>query len=433
MEKVLVSAVTGACLKPVLGKLGALLRDEYKRFKGVRGEIKFLIEELISMQAFLLDMSKDEDPGDQDKVWAAKVRELSYDMDDSINDFMQNIDEKDTKPDGFIEKIKHSLRKLGKMKARHRIGNEIQDLKKEINEVGSRNARYKNKSGVTISSTNNATIDRRALAIFEQASKLVGIDEPKAEITKLLTDGASTDGQPKLVSIVGSGGMGKTTLANQVYQDLKENFECKAFVSVSRNPDMMNILRIILHEVSPRGGYPEAGSIQQLTSKIRDYLANRRYFVVIDDIWDVDTWDVIKLAFPMTSSGSIIITTTRKNDVADSCHSFFNGNIYGIKPLSSVHSRKLFHTRLFNSEDNCPPYLEEVSNQILKKCAGLPLAIITICGLLANTRRTEDQWNKVKDSIGRALERTRDVEVMMKILALSYIDLPAHLKTCAEI
>jgi len=246
-----VSAVTGA-LKPVLGKLGALLGDEYKCFKGVRGEIEFLIEELTYMQAFLLDMSKDEDPSEQDKVWAAAVRELSYDMDDSINDFMQNIDDKDTKPDGFIEKIKHSLGKLGKMKARRRIGNEIQDLKKEIIEAGNRNARYKNKRDVTNSSTNNATVDRRALAIFEQASKLVGIDEPKAEITKLLTNGASTDGQPKLVSIVGSGGMGKTTLANQVYQDLKENFECKAFVSVSQNPDMMNILRIILHEVKKK-------------------------------------------------------------------------------------------------------------------------------------------------------------------------------------
>ncbi|MBC2899628.1 hypothetical protein CFC21_112447 [Triticum aestivum] len=155
-----------------------------------------------------------------------------------------------------------------------------------------------------------------------------------------------------------------------------------------------------------------------------------RYFVVVDDIWNVEAWDIIKFAFPMTSSGSIIITTTRINEVAKSCCSSFSGNIYDIKPLNSVHSGELFHRRLFDSEDNCPPHLEEVSNQILEKCAGLPLAIIAISGLLANTRRTEDQWSKVKDSIGRALERNHDVEVMMKILSLSYIDLTAHLKTC---
>ncbi|VAI63720.1 unnamed protein product [Triticum turgidum subsp. durum] len=430
MEAALVSVATGV-LKPVLGKLAVLLGNEFKRFKGVRKEIKSLTHELAAMEAFLLKMSKEEDPDEQDKVWMNEVRELSYDMEDAIDEFTQSVGDKDEKPDDFIEKIKHSVGKLGKMKARRRIGKEIQDLKKQIIEVGDRNARYK--TGVAISNNKNATVDPRALAILEHASKLVGIDEPKAELIKLLTedDGfVSTQQQPKIVSIVGSGGMGKTTLANQVYQDLKENFECKAFVSVSRNPDMMNILRIILHEVSPRGGYPEAGSIQQLTSKIRDYLANRRYFVVVDDIWDVDTWDIIKRAFPTTSSTSRIITTTRMNSIAHLCCSSFNGHIYNIRALDMVHSRQLFHTRLFKSDEDCPSYLQEISEQILEKCDGLPLAIIAISGLLANTERTKNIWNQVKDSIGRALERNPSVEGMMKILSLSYFDLPPYLKTC---
>ncbi|KAF7106521.1 hypothetical protein CFC21_107243 [Triticum aestivum] len=153
------------------------------------------------------------------------------------------------------------------------------------------------------------------------------------------------------------------------------------------------------------------------------------YFIVVDDIWKKETWDVIKYAFPMTSCG-IIITTTRMKDVANSCQTSFGGHIYNIRPLDIVYSRQLFHGRLFNSEENCPPYLKEVSDQILKKCDGLPLAIIAISGLLANTERIEGLWNQVKDSIGRALERNSSVEGMMKILSLSYFDLPPHLKTC---
>ncbi|XP_037449169.1 disease resistance protein RGA5-like [Triticum dicoccoides] len=427
MEAALVSAATGV-LKPVLGKLSALLGDEYKRFKGVRKEIRFLMDELEAMHAFLLKMSEDEDPDLQDKVWAAAVRELSYDMEDTIDDFMQTIDDKDTKPDGFIEKIKHSLGKLGKMKTHHRIGSEIHDMKKLVIEVADRNARYR--TGVTISNSKNAAVDPQALAIFEHASKLVGIDEPKAEIIKLLTEGASTNEQPKLVSIIGSGGMGKTTLANQVYQDLKEKFECKAFVSVSRNPDMADILRTILDEVSQGCANTKARSIQQLISKINDCLANKRYFVVVDDIWDENAWNVIKFAFPMTSSGSIIITTTRINDVAKSCCSLFGGDIYNIRPLNPVHSKELFHQRLFDSTEELPPHLEKVSDGILKRCDGLPLAIIAISGLLANRERTEDLWNKVEESIGRALERNPSVVGMMKILSLSYFDLPTHLKSC---
>ena len=125
---------------------------------------------------------------------------------------------------------------------------------------------------------------------------------------------------------------------------------------------------------------------------------------MIDNIWDVKTWDVIKYAFPVTSRG-MIITTTRMNDVAHSCCSSFSGHIYNTKPLPREHSRQLFHRRLFSCKENCPPYLKIVYEQILQKCGGLPLAIIAISGLLANIGRTNHLWNQVKDSIGRALER----------------------------
>ncbi|KAI4983396.1 hypothetical protein ZWY2020_023888 [Hordeum vulgare] len=422
------SAATGA-LQPILGKLATLLGDEYTHFKGLRKEIKSLSGELAAMEAFLLKMSEEEDPDVQDKVWMNEVRELSYDMEDVIDDFMQSVGDKDEKKDGFLARMKNSL---GKMKARHRIGNEIQDLKKQIIEVGERSARYRSREG--FSNTANASIDPRALAIFEHASKLVGIDEPKAEIIKLLTEenfrAPVKQQQPKIITIVGPGGMGKTTIANQVYQELKGQFMCQAFISVSRNPDMMNILRTILSQLDKNGFVDtKAGSIQQLLSNISNFLVDRSYFVVIDDIWKKEAWDVIKYAFPMTSCG-IIITTTRIKDVANSCQLTFSGHIYNIRPLHIVHSRELFQRRLFNSKEDLPTYLEKVSDEILKKCDGLPLAIIAISGLLANIERTEDIWNQVKDSIGHALERNPTIEGMMKILSLSYFDLPPHLKTC---
>lgn len=434
------SAVTGV-LKPVLGKLSALLGDKYKRFKGVRKDIKSLTHELAAMDAFLLKMSEEEDPDVQDKLWMNEVRELSYDVEDAIDDFILCVDDKDTKPDGFMEKINNLL---GKMKAHRQIGSKMEDLKKQAIEVGERNARYankschafcnhSNKSCDAFSKNANATVDPRALAIFEHVSELVGINKPKAELIKLLTENngcGSVQAQPKMVSIVGPGGMGKTTLANQAYQQLRGQFECQAFLSVSRKPDITNILRTILSKLScQRYADTKEGSIQELISKTSAYLAEKRYFIVIDDIWDVKTWDVIKYAFPMNSPG-MIITTTRMNDVAHSCSSSFSGHIYNMKPLCMDHSRQLFHRRLFNSKETCPVYLKKVSEHILQKCGGLPLAIIAISGLLANIEKTENLWNQVKDSIGRALERNPSIERMIKILSLSYFDLPPHLKSC---
>ncbi|XP_047043193.1 disease resistance protein RGA5-like [Lolium rigidum] len=415
MEGALVSVATGA-LKPVVGKLFALLGDEYKRFKGVRDQIRFLTSELATMHAFLLKMSEEEEGGHDplDQAWMKEVRELSYDMEESIDDFMLHVGDKDAKPDGFIDKIKHSLGKLGKMKTHRRIGKEIEDLKKQIIEVGERNARYR--TGGVISKMSNLTIDPRALAIFEHASKLVGIEEPKAEIIKLLTEEQGCGLTPqnlKVVAIVGFGGIGKTTLANQVYQELKVQFQCSAFISVSRTPDMMSILRTILSEVSKqRYVDTEAGSIQHLISKVHDFLIGKRYFIVVDDIWSVGAWEIIQYAFPMMSGGSRIITTSRVKDVAQYCSASFTGCVYNIRPLDMVHSRQLFHRRLFKYEEDFPSHLKDVSDEILRK------------------GNTKYEWEQVKVSIGCALERNPTVEGMMKIISLSYFDLPAHLKTC---
>uniref|UniRef100_A0A453MM05 Disease resistance protein RPP13 n=1 Tax=Aegilops tauschii subsp. strangulata TaxID=200361 RepID=A0A453MM05_AEGTS len=288
MEAALVSVATGV-LKPVLGKLGALLSEKYNRFKRVRKDIKSLTDELAAMDAFLMKMSEEEDPDVQDKVWMNEVRELSYDMEDCIDDFMQSVDDKDPEPEGFIEKIKHSLGKLGKMKARRRIANEIHDLKKQITEVGEKNARYKTEVGKrnarhktveAFSETIDGTIDTRALVIFDDVSKIVGMDESKTEVINLLTEeyGRGSSRQLKVVSIFGPGGMGKTTLANQVYQELRRGFVCQAFLSVSRSPSIMNILRTIFSKVSnrPYAG-TEEGSVQQLAINIYEFLQDKRY------------------------------------------------------------------------------------------------------------------------------------------------------------
>lgn len=158
-------------------------------------------------------------------------------------------------------------------------------------------------------------------------------------------------------------------------------------------------------------------------------LLYNRYLIVIDDLWDVPTWNIIKCAFYQNNCGSRIITTTRKADVAKACCSSSSDHMYQMKPLDVVDSERLFLKRIFGSEE-CPPYLKEASNEILRKCGGLPLAIITLSSFLASKALTLDQWNTVANSICYTLENNHDIEAMRKILSISYVDLPQHLKTC---
>lgn len=92
-------------------------------------------------------------------------------------------------------------------------------------------------------------------------------------------------------------------------------------------------------------------------------------------------------------------------------------------------SERVFLRRIFGNGQQCPPHLRRVSDKILEKCGGLPLAILAISGLLA-TNRQEDQWESVQNSIGHGLESNPSVEGMMRILSVSYFDLNLCLRSC---
>lgn len=142
----------------------------------------------------------------------------------------------------------------------------------------------------------------------------------------------------------------------------------------------------------------------------------KRYLVVIDDLWSIPAWEILKVAFPSNTLGSRLIVTTRIVDVAASCVPS-DGRIYHMEPLDAHQSKSLFIKR-------CDVLFEDVVDGILEKCGGLPLAIICISGLLASKPPVKEDWIKVRDSIGSQVER------LNMILRMSYNDLPRHLKTC---
>jgi len=100
-----------------------------------------------------------------------------------------------------------------------------------------------------------------------------------------------------------------------------------------------------------------------------------RYFIIVDDIWSTQAWELIKSALPENNLNSRIITTTRITNVATSCCSSLVGYVHSIQPLSEQQSQQLFFNRVFCDASTCPPHLEEISHGILEKCHGLPLAI----------------------------------------------------------
>lgn len=155
-----------------------------------------------------------------------------------------------------------------------------------------------------------------------------------------------------------------------------------------------------------------------------DFLADKRYMIVLDDVWETNGWNAFKLLFPSNTCGSRLMLTTRDNKVAISAATEFEGKIYHKMPLSPKDASNSFLQEDIHKEV-CPPIFEDVSGRILKRCEGLPLAVATISGMLAANIRIE-RWKMVHRSLSAELEGSD----MIKILSLSDDDLPYYLKSC---
>ncbi|KAM3406078.1 hypothetical protein ACQJBY_000240 [Aegilops geniculata] len=428
--------VTGS-IANLIPKLGELLAEEYKLHKDVKKDVEDLRKELQSMNAALIKIG--EVPRDkldrQDKLWAEEVRELSYIIDDIVDKFLVRVHgiQPHDNTNGFKGLMKKTSELLKKVKDKHGIAHAIKDIKKQLEEVAARRDRNK---VVVPNPTEPIAIDPCLRALYAEATELVGIyGKRDQELMRLLSmegDDASKN-RLKKVSIVGFGGLGKTTLARAVYEKIKGDFDCRAFVPVGQNPDMKKVLRDILIDLGNPHSDLAMLDANQLIKKLHEFLENKRYLIIIDDIWDEKLWEGINFAFSNRNNlGSRLITTTRIASVSNSCCSSDDDSVYQMEPLSNDDSRKLFYKRIFPFESGCPNEFEQVSTDILKKCGGVPLAIITISSALAGGQKVKPkcEWDVLLQFLGSGLTKDNSLEEMRTILSFSYYNLPSHLKTC---
>uniref|UniRef100_A0ACD5TAV6 Uncharacterized protein n=1 Tax=Avena sativa TaxID=4498 RepID=A0ACD5TAV6_AVESA len=332
---------TGA-MSSLLPKLGELLLEECKLKESVKKGIADLRDELVSMQGAIVKLSSvPPDQLDQQvKIWANEVRELSYAIEDSLDSFLTRVEGAEPTNPKFKNLLKIICNKFTKFKARHEIANEIEDIESQVRKIKERYDRYKIDDVVANLAT--TTVDPRLTALYSKVSDLVGTNEPIEDLMKILSEDADTSQKNlKIVSIVGFGGLGKTTLAKALYDKVSKTYECQGFVPVGQNQGVKKVLSDILFELDKElHKIVERLDERQLINEVREVLAGKRYFIVIDDLWDIQTWELIKCAFVDSHPESKIIITTRNRDVATNA-----GGIYHMKPLSDVYSKMLFHTR----------------------------------------------------------------------------------------
>ncbi|KAF5939342.1 hypothetical protein HYC85_023601 [Camellia sinensis] len=452
-------------LKDLLSSKIDLSLEENDQIQTLYGDLQLLRTNLNDLQVKFLEH-------EQVKNLEARIRDLAYEAENTIDSFLvnifsrKNIDMENINKDNSEEEIKKDRsfkfnsflskflyrKRMKEIKKDRSLKDEIKEdgsLKPEIQHDHSLNLEHVKEEieaiktemmGIydmgleatqvgSFSSSGNSNPTRANTnptawcALEEQI--MVGFEDEALTLKEQLTRGPK---QLEVISIVGMAGQGKTTLATKLYNDplIVYHFHVRAWTSVSQEYRKRDLLLRLVSCVMPHTNRIDQMSDEKLAEMLYKSLKGRTYFIVMDDIWDTRAWLDLKICFPNDNNGSRIMFTSRHEDVALQAKP--NSPPLSLRFLTHNESWDLFQHKVFGKRENCPPELVEIGKQITNKCQGLPLSIVVVAGIFINEEKSQDRWKQVGETLKSNL--AANPQACMKTLALSYIHLPGHLKPC---
>jgi structure-specific endonuclease subunit SLX1 len=415
-------AVTSALVSTILGNLNTLVHEELGLVFGIQTEFEKLKRTFMTVQAVLKDAEEKQWKDEAIRIWLTGLKDAAYDADDVLDEFA--IEAQRRRQRRVLKNRVRSLFSLHqnplvfRLKMAHKVKNVTEKLDAIANE--------KNKFILTegVGENEADSFDWRITSSLVNESEIYGRDKEKEELISLLL--ANSD-DLSVCAICGMGGLGKTTLAQLVYNDasVKGHFDMSIWVCVSVDFDVRRLSRAIIESIE--GNPCTIQELDTLQRRLQEKLIGRRFLLVLDDVWDHyhEKWNALKDALRVGARGCAIIITTRLKQVADKMATI---PVHLMGRLSEDDSWLLFERLAFGMRRREEyVHLESTGKAIVNKCSGVPLALKAV-GSSMRFERNEREWLSVKESeIWNLPDEGGTIKAALK---LSYNNLPPHLKQC---
>ncbi|KAF3340580.1 Disease resistance protein RPP13 [Carex littledalei] len=389
-----------AAIGYVLKKLADASLQKAQELHAVSGQIKQMQLQLGFIKAYLRDADSKGNRDESVKEWINQIRHMAHRIEDVIDTFLVEIEENHQKSSQWYSKIPVGLKRpYNNLK----LSGELEEITLELKTIFQLRIDLGIKDlGAGSEENGQHQLSFRPTKPFAfDDSQVVGLEDDKRKIIEQLLDRIIS--RRMVLSIVGTGGLGKTTLAQKIYKsvNLEGQFDHLAWLSISQKFNLNDLFREILYSIKPemRNQNPPLTD-DDLPVNIESTLRDKRFLIILDDVWTTDLWEQMKIAIPDRNNMSRIIITSRFEDVANTADC--NTEPYQLSYLNSNESLALLFRKAFQQPiqpENYPLDLLEVATRLTKKSGGLPLALVVLGGILSKRKRNYTAWRTMEETM----------------------------------
>ncbi|XP_047338464.1 putative disease resistance protein RGA3 [Impatiens glandulifera] len=424
--------VDAALISGLLKNLAPLIQDEFSLFWSFQKEVQKLSSTLSSISAVLEDAERRnvQEKDKQTEDWLRKLKDVAYEVRDimdecTFEDLRLQVNRRNASSSTRIKVTNLITHPFSIPITRLKVGHKIKNVQEKLDQISSERQKLHLRESIHDSKLDKFTSNWRETMSLSSCNQVYGRDKEKKQIIDILvncTSSAWVDKKLSVLPIVGIGGLGKTTLAQTVFNDeeITKHFETRIWVCVSDEFDIKLVIKAILEEEKAES------CLEELQKKVRKKLSGKRYLIVLDDVWNenVESWDQLRSILDCGSNGAFLLTTTRKRNVAEIMETIQH---FELPSLSQDDCWLLFEERAFLHGKPKPPNFINIGKEIARKCKGVPLVAKTL-GSQLGFNGDEKEWCRIRDS--EIWEISQNENSILSILRLSYYDLPYHLRRC---